>query len=196
MARIVFCWAANFLTKNAPKISPKCLSLDLVSSKNPEKSAKFPTIFPSEKARRNSPTSFCRSAGRTTTVSESTASNIELSELFLPSLSSGRKLSEFVSASYLCVSKQTHLVSGTTHRARTHRACLRTQRVLSSETVLSEQFSARFQISLYSLQIPLNFHFVLPKKVQGTVMIQNEIGTRSERDINLHNLRPLRDKTG
>ena len=35
-----------------------------------------------------------------------------------------------------------------------------------------------------------------PSGVQGMVSIQNEIRSRSERDTNLHNLRPLRDKTG
>ena len=33
-------------------------------------------------------------------------------------------------------------------------------------------------------------------KIQGMISIQNEIRTRSERDTNLHNLRPLRDETG
>ena len=59
--------ATNFLTKNAPKFSPKFLSLCSVGQKKSRKiPSKFPTKFskfPCEKSKKNSPTS-CRSAGR------------------------------------------------------------------------------------------------------------------------------------
>ena len=68
-----------------------------------------------------------------TTVSESTVSNTELSELFCPhrvprrnSVSSSRQ-------------KRTHRLF-----RRTHRVCPKTQRGLSSETVLSKQYSTLF----------------------------------------------------
>ena len=38
----------NFLTKNAPIISPKCCSLYLVGPKIPQIPAKFPATFPSQ----------------------------------------------------------------------------------------------------------------------------------------------------
>ena len=55
----------EFLTKNAPKISPKILSLYFVG---PKKSHKIPAKVPQNvlvKMQKNSPTSFCRRAGRT-----------------------------------------------------------------------------------------------------------------------------------
>ena len=55
-----FFWATKFLTKNAPKFSPKFLSLYSVGQK---KSCKIPTIFSLRKIEKYSPTSFCRSAG-------------------------------------------------------------------------------------------------------------------------------------
>ena len=64
--------ATNFLTKNAPKFSPKCLSLCSVGQKKSQKiPSKFPTKFskfPCEKSKKKSPTSFCRSAGRSSCV--------------------------------------------------------------------------------------------------------------------------------
>ena len=61
----------NFLTKNAPNFSLIGFSLYLVGPKKKEKKkkqrkipAKFPAKFPSPKSKK-SPTSFCRSAGRT-----------------------------------------------------------------------------------------------------------------------------------
>ena len=56
------------------------------------------------------------------TVSESTVSNTEPSEFFGPHRVPGGKLSEFLSAYYLCVPKRTHRVF-----RRTHRVCPRTQ---------------------------------------------------------------------
>ena len=60
--------ATNFLTKNAPKISPKFLSLCSVGQKkSPENSLQIShKIFQISlrKIQKNSPTSFCRSAGR------------------------------------------------------------------------------------------------------------------------------------
>ena len=44
----------------------------------------------------------------------------------------------------ICVAKRTHRVF-----RRTHRVCCRTQWVLSSETVLSKQYSARFLSTIY-----------------------------------------------
>ena len=60
--------ATNFVTKNAPKFSPKFLSLCSVGQKKSRKiPSNFPTKFskfPCEKSKKNSPTSFCRSGGR------------------------------------------------------------------------------------------------------------------------------------
>ena len=55
---------SNFLTKNAPKFSPKVLSLHSVARKAP---AKCPQDFPAKKTRkihRRAVTSFCRRTGR------------------------------------------------------------------------------------------------------------------------------------
>ena len=60
-----FFGTTNFLTKNAPKFAPKCLSLYFVGPKNP---TKFPPNFPRNflrKIKKKSPTSFCRGAVRT-----------------------------------------------------------------------------------------------------------------------------------
>ena len=55
----------KFLTKNAPKLSPKLLSLYFVGQTKSRKiPAKLPAKFPSQKSKENSPTSLCRSAGR------------------------------------------------------------------------------------------------------------------------------------
>ena len=59
-----FFWATNYLTKNAPKFPPKFLSLHSVGQKKSRNiPAKIPTKFP-KFHQKNSPTSFCRSAGR------------------------------------------------------------------------------------------------------------------------------------
>ena len=73
-------------------------------------------------------------------------SNTEHSEFFSPHRVAGRKLSEVLSAFYLCVPKRTHRVF-----RRTHRVCCRTRWVLSSETVLSKQHSAKFPLGVGSL---------------------------------------------
>ena len=72
------------------------------------------------------------------TVLESTVSSTELSEFFVLHRVLGRELSEFFSADYLCAKANSPRFS------KTHRVCCRTQGVLSSETVLSKQYSARF----------------------------------------------------
>ena len=90
-ARKIFFEPRIFVRKMLRKFSPKLLSLRSVGQKkSPENSSKFPTKFskfPCGKSK-NSPTSFCRSAGRRfwrmnlgngpNTVSESTVSNTEL----------------------------------------------------------------------------------------------------------------------
>ena len=61
--------ATNFLPKNAPKFSPKFLSLCSVGQKKipgkfpPNFPLNFPN-FPAKNLKKNSPTSLCRSAGR------------------------------------------------------------------------------------------------------------------------------------
>ena len=63
-ARMFLFWATNILTKNAPKFSPKLLSLYSVGQKNPPKfPPNFPPNFP-PKILKYSLMSFCRSAGR------------------------------------------------------------------------------------------------------------------------------------
>ena len=73
------------------------------------------------------------------TVSESTVSNTELSEFFGPHRAPRRKLSEFRSAYYPCAKANSPSFSQKTHRVRRW-----TQWVLSSEAVLSKQYSACF----------------------------------------------------
>ena len=56
----------NFLTKNAPKLVPEILSRYFVGPKKCRKiPTKFPAKFPSQNSKKKSPTSFCRSAWRT-----------------------------------------------------------------------------------------------------------------------------------
>ena len=69
-----FLRATNFLTKNAPKFSPKFLSLYSVGQKKshkspPQISHQIPQIS-LRKIKKKSPTSFCRSAGRRKTASK------------------------------------------------------------------------------------------------------------------------------
>ena len=72
---------------------------------------------------------------RPNTVSESTVSNTELSESFgLTELRRENSVSS--SQPIICVPKRTHQVLFW----RTHRVCRRTQRVLSSDTVLEKLF--------------------------------------------------------
>ena len=64
-----FLRATHFLTKHAPKFSPIFFCLCFVGQKNPGKfppnfPLNFPN-FPAKNQKKNSPTSFCRSAGRT-----------------------------------------------------------------------------------------------------------------------------------
>ena len=62
----VFFQGTNFLMKNAPKLSPKFLSLDFVAPKRiPQNSHQISCQISLPKIKKkNSPTSFCRSAGR------------------------------------------------------------------------------------------------------------------------------------
>ena len=69
------------------------------------------------------------------TVSGSTVSSTDLSNFFGGSLSSRGKLSELLSTSYLCAKANSPSLSQNSRR--------RTQWALSSETVLSKQYSAR-----------------------------------------------------
>ena len=71
------------------------------------------------------------------TVSENTVSNTELSEFFGPHRAPGTKLSEFLSAYYLCAKAN----SPSFFFAEL------SEFFLSSETVLSKQYSARFLLS-------------------------------------------------
>ena len=58
----IFFRAMTFLTKNAPKCSPKCLSLYLVG---PKESRRIPAKFPCKKSRQIHRRASCRCAGRT-----------------------------------------------------------------------------------------------------------------------------------
>ena len=164
----------NVLIENVPNFSLKCLGLYFVGPKNPTKlPSNLPQKFPAKKKSptsfcRSTWRTFrgkllkCPEAspgripckilqclyGKTpwripadgpNTVSESTVSNTELSELFGPHWVPGREFSEFLSA-FFCLPKRTHRVVF----CRAQRVCLWTQWVLSSETVLSKQYSASF----------------------------------------------------
>ena len=89
----------------------------------------------------------------------STVSNTELSEFFGAHWVPGSELSEFLSAYYLCVNAKL-----TEFFPRTHRVCPKTQWVLSSETVLSKQYSARF-LFIRPLLRPVSAAPVLPRGI-------------------------------
>ena len=74
------------------------------------------------------------------TFSESTVSNTGLREFFGAHWVPGSELSEFLSAYYLCVNANSPSFSQNSPSS----VCRRTQWVLSAETVLSKQYSARF----------------------------------------------------
>ena len=71
--------------------------------------------------------------------------NTELSEFFGPHRVPAKELSQFLSAHYLCDFRRTRRV----FFRRAQRVCCRTLWVLSSETVLSKQNSARFPIQVW-----------------------------------------------
>ena len=77
--------------------------------------------------------------GGLNTVSESTVSDAGLSESFCPHRVPGRELSEFVSAYDLCAKPSSP--SSMQNSSSLPKKCLR---ALSSETILSKQYSARF----------------------------------------------------
>ena len=125
----------NFVTKNAPKLSPKCLSLCSVGQKNP---AKFPPNFPPNfpnfpaKNQKNSPTSFCRSAGRTKCPFSG-----EFYQSFRKHLRSALQLEGFVDALFL-----SNGVAQLCHNGHRRRQCakhdvprLKIHRMRSSNTV-------------------------------------------------------------
>ena len=154
----------TFGTLVAPLLAPVTLHQNMKCTEIPEMRHKLPKVVQAQLLQAGCACAIFHwiraqkfSRNWSNTVSGSTVSNTELSEFFgritefrgvrfqTPSSVSFLGLTEFRGANsvsslqpIICVPKRTHRIS-----RRTHRVCHRTQWVLSSETVLLKQYSAR-----------------------------------------------------
>ena len=124
------------------------------------------------------------------TVSDSTASNTKLSEFFGAHWVPGSELSEFFSAYYLCAN-----ANSPSFFPRTHRVCPKThceaQWVLSSKTVLSKQYSARF-LKIPFFTPPGGFPCLFPKQQgkEGQGSFSKERGKKAGQEVQFSRMPP------